>query len=281
MDQGKKEDLKESIKDTAADIILDVGSKAAAEVVKETVTGLLKEVLVDTGASMIPGISGAISGYKRARFERNIKQFTNELSLKVEDLRINLEQKTAEQKEQLDQLLAYILDYVIDEQQEEKIEFMVNGFVQMTEHENITEDFVLTYYDVLKELRLVDISVLRLMYTSFYMYDQANRETYIDVMEKHGISLEQYESVRRNLHRRGLLTTKTDLNINDDLDQIHKTFKELFAYLKKLTNPRFKGSLPTLREPKFKSKDNLQISKFGREFVHFFLNMDNDEMTGQ
>ncbi|AMV11543.1 hypothetical protein GT3570_11475 [Geobacillus thermoleovorans] len=278
MEQNKKNDIKDSVKDTAIDVILDVGSDTVADIAKETFTGMLQGILIDAGASLIPGLYGVISGYKRVRFERNIQKFADELYSKIEEIKVNLENKTKEQKDKIDQLFGYVMDYVIDEQQEEKIKFMVNGFVNITEHDQITEDFVLTYYDVLKELRMVDIAVLRLMYSSHYwINNDAERETYRDVMERHGLSYEQYESVRRNLQRIGLLTTKTDLSINDDLDQIYKAFKELYAYLDKLTNPRYKGSLPKLKEPKLKSKDSLQISKFGRDFVEFFLNLE----TGQ
>lgn len=270
MERGKKEDLKSTVKDSALDVILNVGSGTVADIAKETFAGMLQELLVDTGASLIPGVSGALSSYKRSRFERNIRNFTDELYTKIEEIRINLENKTEEHKNKIDQLLSYVMDYVIDEQQADKIKFMVNGFVNITEHEQITEDFVLTYYDVLKELRMVDISVLKLM-ASYYLMGNVEDGNYRDVMERHGLNYDQYESVRKNLLRKGLLITKTELNINNDLEEISKKFKELYVYLEKLTNPKRTGPLPKLKEPKFKSKDNLQMSRFGRDFVEFFL----------
>lgn len=269
---NKKQDIKDTVSGTVLDTILDVGSETAAEIAKESITGFLGELAIDAGASLIPGLSGAISGYKRARFEGNIKAFTAELSTRIDEIRINLENKTEEQKQEINRLFNYVMDYVIDEQQERKIEFMVNGFVNITAHEQVTDDFILTFYDVLKELRMVDLSVIKLMYSSRYLIGQETQETFQDVMARHGIDYEQYQSVRRNLLRIGLLTTKTDLNIIDDLDEITKTFKNLFGYLTKLTNPKFKGTLPKLKEPKFKSADSQQVSKFGREFVEFFMN---------
>ncbi|KML36384.1 hypothetical protein [Cytobacillus firmus] len=276
MSEGKKQDIKDAASGTIIDTILDVGSESVAELAKESMTGFIGEIAIDTGASLIPGLSGAISGYKRARFERNIKNFTVELSSRMDEIRINLENKTEEQKIKIENLYNYVMDYVIDEQQEEKIEFMVNGFVNITEHDQITDDFVLTYYDVLKDLRMVDLSVLRLMYSSWYLADQEEKETFYDVMDRHGIDYDQYESVRRNLLRMGLFITSTDLSIIDDFKEITKSFNEIYKYLDKLTNPRHKGSLPRLKEPKIKSKDRLQISKFGKEFVEFFLNIDRD-----
>lgn len=276
LNEDKRKNLKETGKGLTLETVLSVGSDTAADIAKKSITSVIGDILVDTAGSLIPGVSGAVQNYKRNRFERNMTTFTEYLYTKIEDIRVNLEYKSDEQKEKIDQLFHYVMDYVIDEQQEDKIEYMVNGFVNITEHEKVSDDFILTYYDVLKELRMVDVSVLRLMYSSRFMYDQEVRETFQDVMERHGISYEQYESVRRNLLRIGLLTTKTDLNITDDLNEIAKRLKELYTYLDKLTNPRHKGPLPKLKEPKMKSRENYEMSKFGRDFVEFFLGMDNE-----
>ncbi|MEK4801063.1 hypothetical protein MHI02_05820 [Oceanobacillus sp. FSL K6-0118] len=276
MSKEKRKDIQEAGKGLALETVLSVGSDTAADIAKESITNIIGDILVDTTSSLIPGISGAVQGYKRARFERNITTFAEELHSKLDILRENLESKSGEQKERIDTLYNYVMDYVIDEQQEEKIHYMVNGFVNITNHEHVTDDFILTYYDVLKELRMVDISVLRLMYNARYVFGKDSNESFHDVMEKHGISYEQYESVRRNLQRIGLLTTKTDLNITDDLEEIVDKFKELYKYLDKATDPKFKRSLPKLKLPKLKSKENLQLSKFGKDFVEFFINKERD-----
>lgn len=275
MSENKKRDIQEASKGLAIDTVLSVGSDTTAEIVKESITSILGDLLVDTTSSLIPGISGAVQGYKRARFERNILVFTEEIHAKISSLRENLESKNVEQKEKIDQLYNFVMDYVIDEQQEEKIHYMVNGFVNITNHDHVSDDFILTYYDVLKELRMVDISVLRLMYNSRFVVISDSKESYQDIMERHGISYEQYESVRRNLHRVGLLTTKTDLNITDDLEEIMKKFKELYAYLDKATDPKNKRPLPKLKLPKLKSKENFEVSKFGKDFVEFFIDIED------
>jgi hypothetical protein len=272
LDKEKINDLKEVSKGHLLETILTVGSDTTAEVIKASTTSFFEDLLIDTASSLIPGISGAVQGYKRARFEKNITAFARELSLKIEEFRKNWESKNEEQKKKIDQLFSFIMDYVIDEQQEEKIQYIVNGFINITNHENVTEDFVLTYYDVLKELRMIDIAVLRLMYHSHYAFLNGTYETFQDIMDRYGISYEQYESVRRNLQRLGLLTTKTDLNIVDDLNEIVTKFKELYDYLDKLTNPRYTRPLPKLKLPKLKSRENYEISKFGKDFVEFFIN---------
>lgn len=276
MDRDRKEDLKQSSRDLALDTFLSVGSEMSAEVAKKSITSVAGDIAVDAVSSFLPGVSGAVQGYKRARFERNMTRVSEELILKMESIQSNLESKTSEQKEQIDKLFQYVLDSAIDEQQEEKIKYMVNGFVQITGHDFVSEDFVLTYYDVLKELRIIDISVLRLMNSTRFWYQDGSRETFHDIMERHGITYEQYEAVRRNLLRIGLLTTRTDLSVVDDLKEISKTFKDIFAYLEKLSNPK-SNRLPKLKEPKFKSKEQFEISRFGKDFINFFFELNQNE----
>lgn len=276
MGRDKKEDVKQSSREFALDTFLTVGSEISAEVAKKSIASAAGDLAVDAASSFIPGVSGAVQGYKRARFERNMIRVAEELNLKVESIQSNLDSKTSEQKEQIDRLFQYVIDSAIDEQQEEKIKYMVNGLVQITKHDFVSEDFVLTYYDVLKELRIIDISVLRLMNSTRFWYQEGSKETFHDVMERHGISYEQYEAVRRNLLRIGLLTTRTDLNVVDDLKEISKTFTNIFTYLEKLSNPK-SNRLPKLKEPKFKSKEQFEISRFGKDFIDFFFEMNQNE----
>lgn len=276
MDKDKGKDIIKTGNLLTLDTILNVGSETAAEIAKESITSIIGDLLVDTVSSLLPGISGAVQGYKRVRFERNITAFTEQLYSNINTIRVNLETKTNEQKEKIDQLFNIVLDYVIDEPQEDKIQYIVNGFLNLTNHEEVSDDFVLTYYDVLRELRMVDISVLRLMYNSRYIIVNDTTETFRDIMEKHGLSYEQYQSVRRNLQRIGMLITKTDLNVAEDLEEIVKKFKELYAYLDKLTNPKYTRSLPKLKLPKLKPKENLELSRFGKDFVRFFISKEDD-----
>src|SRR5690625_6454017 len=55
------------------DSLLDAGTDMGAEVVKESISHLAGELIVDTASSFIPGVGGAISSYKRIRVEKNLK----------------------------------------------------------------------------------------------------------------------------------------------------------------------------------------------------------------
>ena len=269
--------FKESGSELVVETFLTMGAETGGEILKGSITSMIGEFAVDTASSFVPGLSGAVTGYKRIRFEQNIKKFTEELNDRVQEISNHLEEKTEEQKNKIDKLFQYVMDYVLDEPQEEKIKYMVNGFVSLTKHEKITDDFVLTYYDVLKELRTVDISVLRLMFQGRYIFQDSLNETFQTVMERHGISYDQYQSVRRNLLRIGLLTTKTDLSLMDDLKEIQKRFQDLNSFLNKALNPKYKGALPKLKELKLKSKESFELAPFGRDFVKFFMDIEKPE----
>ncbi|MFJ8458910.1 hypothetical protein ACIQ57_07235 [Lysinibacillus xylanilyticus] len=62
----------------------------------------------------------------------------------------------------------HILNTAIDETQKDKIDFFINGFINIAQCETINEDFVLIFYDLLSELRLVDLTVLKL-YGRYYI----------------------------------------------------------------------------------------------------------------
>lgn len=270
MREDRKKDMKDAGKEMFIDSFLNVGSEAGAEIVKQTVASAAGDLLVDTAASFIPGASGMYQNFKRNQHEKNMVRLYSELHLRMEEIRMNLETKTQEQKDHFDEQFKHVLVAVSDEQQEEKIKYMVNGLVHISEHDQVSDDFVLTYYDVLKSLRLVDIGVLKLMHDAKYAFDQSSRDSYTDIMDRHGITQEQYEAVRRNLHRIGLLTTKIDINIADDLEAIVKSIKDINTYLEKVGKKN--TNLPRLKEPKIKSKENFEIAKFGRDFINFFVN---------
>lgn len=276
--KNKKQDVKDVIKENSITTAIDMASKAGVEVAKSVIPSLLGDIVVDTAASLLPGVSGVYNGVKRARIERNLKLFSEKLSLRIEELQRNFEQLDKEQKEKVDEIFGYITDYVVEEKQQEKIEYMVNGFVKLTEHDQITEDFVLTYYDVLNELRMVDLSTLKLVAQNYFINYQTQQErmTFQDVLDKHGITYEQYQSVRRNLLRKGLFTTKTDENINSDLEEIVDHITGIHDFLSKLIDSKSKR-LPKLKKPKLKSKSNIIVSKFGSEFITFFVSKEKDE----
>ncbi|MFE0507966.1 hypothetical protein ACWF7H_28975 [Peribacillus butanolivorans] len=164
-----------------------------------------------------------------------------------------------------------MLNNALDEPQKEKIEFFINGFINIAQCETINEDFVLIFYDLLRELRLVDLTVLKL-YGRYYLNEEnTDINSYDDVLIKHNITYEQYNLVRRNLVKKGILTTKTDLILEKDLKAIEESIKELQKYVELITNPK-KSNYPRLKSLKLKYNNRFEITRFGREFIEFIIN---------
>lgn len=155
-----------------------------------------------------------------------------------------------------------IVDYVIDEVQEEKIKYIVNGFINLASIENPNEDFVLFYYDTLRELRIVDIAILKLYYG-------ISQRHFTDLLEEFKIEYEQYDSIREKLVRLGLLTTKREAKI-DDLYNNVINIQEFLESLSKGKNVKLKNF------KRIEKKDACQISRFGREFDDFFINSQSE-----
>lgn len=262
---------KNEVKNIGIEAVLTAATTQGADAIKETGLNMLGELLTDTAASMIPGVAGAYASYKRARLQKNLDAFSEELTSDIERLSKLFHEKTTEQKAELDRLHELVLDYVIDEPQVEKIEYLVNGFLNIAAHEEIKEDFVLVYYDTLKDLRLIDLTVLKLYGRHYMNNPEPDINSYQDVLETHGITYEQYETIRRNLARKGILTTKTDIILEKDLEAIEKNINQLHNFVLKATDPKNKSRLPSLKSLKLKSKDSLELTKFGREFIRYFL----------
>lgn len=262
---------KEEMKQLGIESILSAVSTQGADLIKETGISMLGEIATDTVASLIPGVGGAYASYKQARLQKNVDAFAEQLASEMERLSELFHEKTTEQKTELDRLYELILDYVIDEPQVEKMEYLVNGFLNIAEHEIIKEDFVLVYYDTLKDLRLIDLTVLKLYGRHITIGLETDINSYQDVLDTQGISYEQYETIRRNLVRKGILATKTNIILEKDLEAIEKAINEIQSFLQKATNPKNKSRLPSLKNVKLKSKDSLELTKFGREFIRYFL----------
>ncbi|WP_240377962.1 hypothetical protein [Bacillus piscicola] len=236
------------------DSLLAAGTDMGAEVAKESITHSAGELLVDTVSSLVPGVGGTISSYKRIRAEKNLKALVYHLHDNHEKLIENLSKQTEENREKLDELLLFVLEIATEEHQEEKIEYMVNGYICLTDHTEITFDFVMHYYDLLKQLRMVDISVLRLYYRSSYLFDsEENRETFKDVMEKHGMSYDQYNSVRETLKRSGLLELEVKDDIDNDMSELQDGINKIVKYIEHV-NGKSKMKPPKISKVRIKQK---------------------------
>jgi hypothetical protein len=243
------EKIKKKIQDT-----FDVGAEGAASITGELVA---ESVL----SQFLPGATTMIFSYKQKRFEQNIEKYLEEMKTREEEMNKRISQlEDTQRQEFMDRHFGIITDYVIDEPQREKIRYIVNGMVNLLSHESINEDFVLTYYDTLRDLRLVDIGVLRFYYDFSMGY---GRRIYQDVLDEFQIEYEQYDAVREKLARIGLLETKRDREV----EKLYKNVEALGKYIQDLS----KNKSSRLSLDRLSKNDGYHMSKFGRNFLEFFV----------
>lgn len=164
---GKKLlDLVEATKDEDVDYVLS-----------DILPGIIKtygEVLVpDRIANLASGLIGAIFpkfnnirlSYKRNRLERNVSTMLNHIIESQETLseRIDELEKTTEGRCFIQQSSEMFLDNIIDEIQPSKVQYSVNGYVNLLQTENANFDMALMFFKTIAELNDIDIRVLKLM----------------------------------------------------------------------------------------------------------------------
>ena len=171
-------------------------------------------------------------------------------------------QKCRDQKKDniLKKYFPLISDYVGDEKQQEKIDYIVNGFLNVSAGINHQEDTIIMYYDTLQELSLLDIRVLK-CYASIYVGEE-KRESISGIMEEYELELAQISMIKEKLVRLGLLESKND----DDIDHNMQEMTKYFEAVKK------GKKLPSLKLKRIRKSESYKLTRYGRRFIIFFLN---------
>lgn len=271
--------------------VLSVSANYGKELLKKEVLPLITNelvrqggnVLMDYGANMIPGIGGAITEYRTSKKIRNLQSMVYILNENHASLNEKFENQTLENKEILDSIFEMVVGKIENVSQEEKIQYMLDGYSEFLNLSNPSFDVAYLYFDTLDKLTLLDIDVLKLSYHSNY-YSGQNIDgydgptNYTDVLTKYGIDYSQYESVRENLLRLGLFENDYDNKIDQDFKNLEQAVKEIRTTVsglyehangkKKVTTVK---KLSSKSDVKIKAKDRIKISKFGRDFVKYFL----------
>lgn len=279
----KMEIVKSSFTESVLEIITEYGKEKAKSKIKDITVKegvkLAATVGVDMFGAMIPALGSAISSYRTQKQLNNLHILIIELENKIEEIKTNFEKQTEENKKTIDAIFETVIYKAANTDQREKIKYMVHGFTKLTAIQNVSYDISYLFYDVLDRLTLLDIAVLKISYP-FWLNDEKDMKTFEDVMNEFGIDYYQYNAVRENLYRIGLLENEYDDTLEKDLDLLVKNINnlnEVVASIQEaLTNPRRKmKKLNNNSKVKLKAKDRLKISKFGIEFIKFFIENDN------
>lgn len=265
--------------------VLSVVTEHGKDFLKENALPLLTneiakqggDILIDYGASLIPGIGGAITEFRTNKKIRNLEVMVQVINKRNEELKEKFEKQTLENKEILDNIFEMVMQKIESTNQSEKIEFMINGYSEFLNLDNPSFDVAYLYFDTLDKLTILDISVLKLSYKTNTLDDIDGYSSYTELLEAFDINYDQYVAVRENLYRLGLMQNEYDNKLAKDMknlqiaiDEIRSSTESILNSLSGKRNQKLK-KLTAKSKISLKAKDKLKISKFGRDFIRFFI----------
>ncbi|TKN40532.1 hypothetical protein [Enterococcus faecium] len=265
--------------------VLSVVTEHGKDFLKENALPLLTneiarqggDILIDYGASLIPGIGGAITEFRTSKKIRNLEVMVQVINKRNEELKEKFEKQTLENKEILDNIFEMVMQKIESTNQSEKIEFMINGYSEFLNLDNPSFDVAYLYFDTLDKLTILDISVLKLSYKTNTLDDIDGYSSYTELLEAFDINYNQYVAVRENLYRLGLMQNEYDNKLVKDIknlqvaiDEIRNSTESILNSLSGKRNQKLK-KLTVKSKISLKAKDKLKISKFGRDFIRFFI----------
>ena len=222
-------EIKEKIKNNF-EIALDGGTTLLGE--------CLKDVLV---AHIAPGVVTTYLSYKQKRTEKNIMAMLDELKNRLNIIEEHLRAMEEDEINLIkNKVFPMIFDFVIDEAQERKIKYIANGIENIIAYKITDEDLILTYFDVLSELRMIDLK--ELLYINNYL--MAGNEVYSSSSE-----FTESDAVKRQVY---IKLQKYNLII----------IQPIIA--------DFEGKEMTM------DRHRAKISAFGRNFLKFILGQDKN-----
>lgn len=242
-------EIKQEIKNMA-EVAMDAGKEQAAEIILTGVFG-----------TAAPGVVSAVLAYQQKRQETMYLKFMEDTFSRVDELDQRLKRLSAAGLADFrNKYFGLVSDYALEEVQEEKIRYIVNGLIEIAGLEVANEDLVLSYYDTLLDLRILDIAVLN----NYFQIPMGGGLSTFLLCPMLGIEMDQYNAIKLKLERMGLITT----NRAKHEDKLYSNIKAMQDYLKELSqgksNPRLK-SLDSLDD-----RENYIISSYGADFLHFF-----------
>lgn len=252
-------DIVSAVKEEGVSAVLESDSfqKMMMEAVAQIITGPAAPIVGSIIGATAPRINGVILTYKQNRFERNMYQLIKELTDRIETLESNYTSLSPVMQEQYQGLYTeMLLDNVINERQEEKIKWSVNGFVNLMANES-NENILQIFFDTLSELTVLDIDTLR-MYSYYSVID------WRDVEQKYGIDHARLKLVKEKLVRFGLLYRKNDQIRDSNID-------EIVEYLRKSEMDSKKRNPHGVKLPnaikKISNNETYRITPLGSSFL--------------
>lgn len=216
---------------------------------------LVSEAFIEGSVGLVvPGAGNMILSYKQQRMERRIVSTLRTLIDRQEEFNKIISEIQDENALQniKGKYFEMLMDYSMDEPQEEKIRCLVNGYFNIARIPNLQEDVIRNFYDTLKQLNLLDIRILCL-------YMRIRQDSVRNVMEECKIDRYQFNMIREKLARLGLLDSQKDMRRD-------KTQNAIVDYLSALSNGR---NVKLGNARKIPKNESYRLSSYGNRFIRF------------
>lgn len=257
----KVKEIIEPARGPMLDVVSDLFvPEIAEEIARNFVPAVVAGVVGEVAGSLIPGVGSMIMSYKQAQFERNIERMVSELMKRMDEFNqyfAELDDEIALQVKK--QYFGIMADHAVSATQEEKIEFIVNGYINLVKDGHPQEDVVMMYYDTLDELTLLDIRMLKLK----MLHLNDDRDSIIQVWQDYNIDQSQTNLINKKLSRLGLIESHKENEYEKLFDSVYNIIDYLEKDAKGARNNRLKVNHLT------KSNSNV-LTPYGRRFLKFF-----------
>lgn len=277
----KDKDMLTEAKEVAQDAVgatLEVGASTVLEKLPELGVEVAQiignEAVGTTIQTLAGGVLGAVApaflgvklSFQQKRFERNMIKMVSTIKQKQEiiEQRLDLLEPEVRQKFIDGPYRDVLLDNIISENQEQKVQDNINGYVNLMGVERLNDDVVFTFFHTLSQMNELDIRILRL-YRPTYELGEEVQETFMDVMNEEGIDQSQYNFIREKLCRLGMLDSKNEERRDENLDILGKTLTELIKQL-------YAKKPKEVKAPKLKRiprTESYKITRLGLQYLSF------------
>lgn len=251
---------------TILDNLPELGIAAAGIIENEAVGTVVKTLTSGLLGAVAPSLLGVTLSFQQKRFERNMVKMLNAVVQKqgIIEQRLNQLEPEVRQKFIDGPYRDVLFDNIIAENQEQKVQDNINGYINLMGPENPNDDVVFTFFRTLSQMNELDIRILRL-YRPLYGADEENRENFMDVMREENIDESQYNFIREKLCRLGMLDSKNEANRDENLDVLGKTITELIKQL-------YSKKPKEVKAPKLKRitrSESYSLTRLGWQYLTF------------
>lgn len=253
----KVQDTISAMEGTIKEILAeDVVPVLAGEMLKGTTLEFLNSAV----GAISPRVGSVMIAYQQKRWERNWEKYIRTIYEKQEFFNERLNKLEEEQRNNFkNKLFPLVSDYVQNEKQEEKIQLVVNGLVNIASGVNAQDDIVLLYYDTLEQLSLLDIRILRIYKPRYY--ENEDQDNIFTIMREFNMENSQINMIKGKLVKLGLISSKNEEKMGENIENIIK-------YLEGISQRKKNIKLKKMNT--INRSDSYKITSFGLKFIDFF-----------